>query len=175
MKIISIYNYVVLPDSHLYLRGDNVKGVDGSDIEIGDDIIILPAKSRVINTINLSELYGLGVFGKVEDKKNGILVIKTKHRVRISQITNVGNNQFEIKIEECPSIDDLSKEEEDKILNKLRNDILKFVQNYEWGFFARGFILDWKNINDMMISLSEFIHLSHDEKYALLSYSSALA
>ena len=172
MKIMNLYNYIILPNSHLYLRDDATKAIDGNNLEINDDIIIIPTKSRITDNIDLGEFYHIGVIGKVEDKKNGITIIKTKNRIMIEQINKVSDNQFEIKITDKETFDDLSKKEENKKLQNLKNEIFKFIHNYEWGFFARGFILEWKSINEAITALNEFIHLSFEEKYHLLEIDS---
>ena len=37
MKIVRLYNSVVLPNSQIYLRGDHSKSVDGYNLEINDE------------------------------------------------------------------------------------------------------------------------------------------
>ncbi len=172
MKIVNLYNYVLLPNSYLYLRGEFARGMDGKELDINDDLIIIPTKSRITNNLNLDEFYHIGVIGKVEDKKNGIAIIKINGRIKVEYIEKVSDNQFEIKITDLETKNDLTKKLEQEKLNNLKQAILQFVQNYEWSFFARGFILEWKSVNDVIMALNEFIHLSADEKFHLLEIDS---
>ena len=172
MKIINLYNYILLPNSYLYLRNDVAHGMDGKELEIDDDVIIIPTMSRITNNFNLDDFYRLGVIGKVEDKKNGITIIKTNDRIKIEYIEKVSDNQFEIKISPYETKKDLNNKVEQEILNKLKQEILRFIQNYEWSFFARGFIFEWKTVNEMITAINEFIHLSSEEKYHLLEIDS---
>ena len=74
-----------------------------------------------------------------------------------------------------PSVNDLSAGEQQQIFSKVRADLLRFVQGYQWGLWARGFILQRKNIYDLVSSLSEYLNLSVQEKYDILAEDSVKA
>ena len=46
MKIVRLYNSVVLPNSQIYLRGDHSKSLDGSNLEINDEVVIILSKKK---------------------------------------------------------------------------------------------------------------------------------
>ena len=69
MKIVRLYNSVVLPNSQIYLRGDHSKSLDGSNLEINDEVVIILAKKKNMEEITKDEFYEFGVTGKVIDKE----------------------------------------------------------------------------------------------------------
>ena len=70
------------------------------------------------------------------------------------------------------SIEDMSEEDRQTAFSELRTALLRFVQGYQWGLWARGFILQRKDMNDMASALSEYLNLTVDEKYQILAADS---
>jgi len=172
MKIVRLYNTVVLPNSQIYLRGDRSKSLDGSNLEINDEVVIILAKKKNMETITKDEFYEFGVTGKVADKENGISIIEIYNRVKIDYIDDLGDGKYEIKITGCDTIHDISEEEEKNRLNKIKNELISFVGKYEWGLFARTYIMQWNTIDEIMSAFGELIILPPDDKYKLLKYDS---
>ena len=172
MKILKLYNTIALPNSRLYLRKESTKSIDGSLLSINDDLAIIISKTKAINSISKENFYTYGLSGKVIDEENGILTIETYDRIQIDYIEELGNNQYEIKISNASTIKDLSKEEEKNISNKIKSDLISLVEKYEWGIFARTYIMQWHNLNEIIASSKDLIVLSPEEKYELLEYDS---
>ena len=172
MKILKLYNTIALPNSRLYLRKESTKSIDGSLLSINDDLAIIISKTKAINSISKENFYTYGLSGKVIDEENGILTIETYDRIQIDYIEELGNNQYEIKISNASTIKDLSKEEEKNISNKIKSDLISLVEKYEWGIFARTYIMQWHNVNEIIASSKDLIVLSPEEKYELLEYDS---
>ena len=53
-----------------------------------------------------------------------------------------------------PEADDLTEEEAAQQFSQMRNSLLRFVQGYQWGLWARSFILQRKNVHDHACALS---------------------
>lgn len=172
MKIVRLYNSVVLPNSQIYLRGDHSKSLDGSNLEINDEVVIILSKKKNMEEITKEEFYDLGVTGKVVDKENGISAIEIYNRVKLDYIDDLGDGKYEIRISGCDTIHDVSEEEEKKKLNKIKNELISFVGKYEWGFFARTYIMQWNTIDEIMSAFGELIILPPEDKYQLLEYDS---
>ena len=66
----------------------------------------------------------------------------------------------------------MTEEEEKASFSELRSSLLKFVQGYQWGLWARSFILQRKNVYDLACALTEYLNLSVEEKYAILATDS---
>jgi ATP-dependent Lon protease len=141
MKIIRLYNSIVLPNSKIFLKSEYAKALDGSYLEINDELFILIEKNKNYDVIKKDNFYDLGVSGKVIDKENGIVTIETENRIKIEYIDEISTGKYEIKITKLESINDITKEEEDLKVEKIKNEIISFVGKYEWGFFALSEVL----------------------------------
>ena len=172
MKIIRLYNSIVLPNSKIFLKSEYAKALDGSYLEINDELFILIEKNKNYDVIKKDNFYDLGVSGKVIDKENGIVTIETENRIKIEYIDEISTGKYEIKITKLESINDITKEEEDLKVEKIKNEIISFVGKYEWGFFARSYIMHWNSLNEIISALSDLILLTQEEKYKLLEYDS---
>ena len=66
----------------------------------------------------------------------------------------------------------MGENEQQADFTELRTALLRFVQGYQWGLWARGYILQRKNMNDMASALSEYLNLTPEEKYQILATDS---
>src|SRR5699024_1825897 len=66
-------------------------------------------------------------------------------------------------------IEDLSDEERKERYGRMRDSLLKFVQGFQWGVMARGYILHWKSMEETVSSLAGYLNLSSEEKYEILA------
>ena len=82
MKVINVYNHLILPNSTMYLRGENAKSIDGSYLAINDEVVFIVTKKRSQELFEKGNLYKIGVIGVVVDIKNGLTVVETKNRVK---------------------------------------------------------------------------------------------
>ena len=71
-----------------------------------------------------------------------------------------------------PELPDLTEEEDQQIFRQLRSSLLKFVQGYQWGIWARSFILQRQNVHDLVCALSDYLNLTPEEKYDILATDS---
>ena len=146
--------------------------MDYKTSKINDDVLIILSKERHIEDFNMDSFYELGVVGTIIDKKNGITIIETRSRVKIYLINPLGESKFEIKFTEKPERVDITEEEEKEQLANIKSSIAEFVNNFEWGLFARAYIMQWNNLNEIICSLNDLVSLDKDEKYALLKENS---
>ena len=61
------------------------------------------------------------------------------------------------------------------MLIDLRDELLNYVTKFQWGLMARGYVLAWKNMNELMVGLSPFMNITPEEKYAVLAEDSTKA
>lgn len=69
----------------------------------------------------------------------------------------------------------MTEGEEKQHFARIRSALLKFVQGYQWGLWARSFILQRKNICDLACALSDYLNLTAEEKYEILAADSLSA
>lgn len=172
MKIITLYNSLVLPNSTVFFRNDIIKTTDGEDCKINDEVLFIVTKEKNISGFNKKNIYDIGLMGKVVTKQHGITVIETNERFKIDMIKSLGDDKYEIKFTAIQSKKDITEEEEKEKLTLVKRALTNFVSKYEWGFFARAYITQWNNLNEMICGFNDMINLTNKEKYELLKIDS---
>lgn len=172
MFIQPIYNILLLPDVTYFFKKDFF--ADRAD-ELGTDseILFLFLKSEIADGVPAPDaFYPVGLSAKVENiSEEDVLQVRTTDRVEISD-QSVEEGKIHVSFVLRPSVEDMGEEEQQAEFTKLRTALLRFVQGYQWGLWARGYILQRKNMNDMASALSEYLNLTPEEKYQILATDS---
>ena len=175
MFIQLVYNILLLPDVTYYFKKDFFAG-RADELKPGTQILFTLLRTEAEeNSLQAEDFYPIGLSARVESVSDeDVIQIRTIDRVEIiSPVIEDGEVRAAFAVR--PSIGDLSEKEQQKIFADVRTSLLRFVQNYQWGIWARGFILQRKSIYDLVSSLSEYLNLSVDEKYAILAEDSVKA
>ena len=175
MFIQPVYNILLLPDVTYYFKKDFFAG-RADELKPGTQILFTLLRTEAEeNSLQAGDFYPIGLSARVESVSDeDVIQIRTIDRVEIiSPVIEDGEVRAAFAVR--PSIGDLSEKEQQKIFADVRTSLLRFVQNYQWGIWARGFILQRKSIYDLVSSLSEYLNLSVDEKYAILAEDSVKA
>lgn len=172
MFVQPLYNILLLPDVTYFFKRDFFED-KGKDLHTDMDVLFVMLKNENSDETSQSDLfYPVGLSAKVENiNEEDVIQIRTIERIQLIDPV-VENGEIHTSFITRPSIEDLSEAEQQRIFTALRADLLRFVQGYQWGLWARGYILQRKNMNDMASSLSEYLNLSADEKYQILSADS---
>lgn len=173
MRTIPIYDLLVLPGVTFFFKKDMFPNQEITSENEGEDVLFLLLKSeKSREDLTKEDFYSLGVSGKIENiDGEGNVRIRIKERVEVSDI-EVTADTVSASAAICSDVDDISDEEERERFEKLKKDLLKFAQGFQWGVWARGFILHWKNINEVACALSGYFSLTWEEKYAMMETSS---
>ena len=172
MFIQPIYNILLLPDVTYFFKKDFF--ADRADeLETGSDILFLFLKNEIADGIPASDaFYPVGLSAKVENiSEEDVLQVRTTDRVEISD-PSVEDGEIHVSFVLRPSVEDMGEDEQQTEFTELRTALLRFVQGYQWGLWARGYILQRKNMNDMASALSEYLNLTPEEKYQILAVDS---
>ena len=171
MTIRAIYNTLLLPDVSYYLKKDFLPNQE--PVHTGADILFMLLKNeKEDGNYTPEDFYPIGISARIEGDSEGDTVhIRTLDRMDFSMV-EIENGQINAAAAIRPEIQDMSEEEEKEEFGKLRTALLKFVQGYQWGLWARSFILQRKNMNDLVCALSDYLNLSPDDKYAILAADS---
>ena len=175
MFIQPVYNILLLPDVTYYFKKDFFAG-RADELKPGTQILFTLLRTDTEeNGLQAEDFYPIGLSARVESVSDeDVIQIRTIDRVEIiSPVIEDGEVRAAFAVR--PSVGDLSEKEQQKIFADVRTSLLRFVQNYQWGIWARGFILQRKSIYDLVSSLSEYLNLSVDEKYAILAEDSVRA
>ena len=168
-----IYNTLLLPDVSYYFKKDFFSGQDPEDLAPGCELLFIQVKNRREDgNYTEKDFYPIGISARIEGNSDGdTLQIRTLERADISDL-EVDGGRLTASASIRPEIPDLTEEEDHRIFRQLRTSLLKFVQGYQWGIWARSFILQRQNVHDLACALSDYLNLTPGEKYEILATDS---
>lgn len=175
MFVQPIYNILLLPDVTYYFKKDFFVG-KSEKLKVGADILFILMKEETADgTFLPDDFYPIGLSARIESiSDEDVIQIRTIDRVDIiDPVCEDGevHAAFAVRL----SVEDISETEQEAEFSDLRTALLKFVQGYQWGLWARGFILQRKTVYDLASALSEYLNLTADEKYNILAEDSVRA
>ena len=173
MILIPTYNTVVLPGSKIYFRKDYLQEAGVDKISVGERVTFLYLKESKDRDITMEDVYPIAVAGQVlsVDDEGGAN-LEAFNRINIEYIDFETQNVVGVQ---RPEIDDLDPQSANTMLIDLRDELLNYVTKFQWGLMARGYVLAWKNMNELMVGLSPFMNITPEEKYAVLAEDSTKA
>ncbi len=176
MIIRPIYNILLLPDVSYYFKKDFFSGFGGESIETGSDILFIFLKNdREDDDYTPDDFYPIGLAARAEGfGEEDAVSVRTLHRVDISDL-EISDSRITAAASIRAEAADMTAGEEKQHFARLRSALLKFVQGYQWGLWARSFILQRKNICDLACALSDYLNLTAEEKYEILAADSLRA
>lgn len=176
MIIRPIYNILLLPDVSYYFKKDFFSGFGGESIETGSDILFIFLKNdREDDDYTPDDFYPIGLAARAEGfGEEDAVSVRTLHRVDISDL-EISDSEITAAASIRAEAADMTAGEEKQHFARLRSALLKFVQGYQWGLWARSFILQRKNICDLACALSDYLNLTAEEKYEILAADSLRA
>lgn len=176
MIIRPIYNILLLPDVSYYFKKDFFSGFGGESIETGSDILFIFLKNdREDDDYTPDDFYPIGLAARAEGfGEEDAVSVRTLHRVDISDL-EISDSGITAAASIRAEATDMTAGEEKQHFARLRSALLKFVQGYQWGLWARSFILQRKNICDLACALSDYLNLTAEEKYEILAADSLRA
>ena len=175
MIIRPVYNILLLPDVTYYFKADFFSDFCDGQLEAGTDIIFAFVKEETEDSpLKAETFYPIGLSARVENISDEDTVqVRTLHRVSLTELT-IEENQISASVSLRPDVEDMPEAQQKEEFSRLRSSLLKFVQGYQWGIWARGFILQRKTISDLASALSDYLNLTAEEKYAILASDSVL-
>ena len=176
MIIRPIYNILLLPDVSYYFKKEFFSGFGGESIETGSDILFIFLKNdREDDDYTPDDFYPIGLAARAEGfGEEDAVSVRTLHRVDISDL-EISDSGITAAASIRAEAADMTEGEEKQHFARLRSALLKFVQGYQWGLWARSFILQRKNICDLACALSDYLNLTAEEKYEILAADSLRA
>ena len=173
MILIPTYNTVVLPGSKIYFRKDYLQEAGVDKISVGEKVTFLYLREPKDKDITIEDIYPIAVAGQVlsVDDEGGAN-LEAFNRINVEYIDFETQNVVGVQ---RPEIDDLDPQSANTMLIDLRDELLNYVTKFQWGLMARGYVLAWKNMNELMVGLSPFMNITPEEKYAVLAEDSTKA
>lgn len=176
MITIPVYDLLVLPGVSFYFKKDMfpVRKITAEDI--GENVLFLVLKEEKDRKDLVPEdFYPIGVSAKIESiDEEGTVRVTAKTRVSLSDI-EVTEELITAEASILPDIDDLDEEEEKEHFARIREELLDFTKNFNWGMWARAMILRWKNFDEVACALAGYLSIPWEEKYELMEENSRKA
>lgn len=170
MITIPVYDMIILPDIVYYFKSDVFQELNIEDVRKDDEVLFLMLKEdKARSEMTADDFYPIGISGKFQSRDdNGVISVRTTNRVNVLQV-NVTADEIVASVTLREDIEDLSDEERKERYGRMRDSLLKFVQGFQWGVMARGYILHWKSMEETVSSLAGYLNLSSEEKYEILA------
>lgn len=174
MLTIPIYDTILLPEVTFYFKKEVIEGWKTDELEVGGHLVFALLRNDIdIRDTTMEDIYPIGVTARVESiDQDGNVKVRTKERVNILEFTREKSGLIDSEIEPRPEIADMDENDKKTRFEELKSSFLKFVSNYQWGLWARGFILQWKNINELACSMTGYFGLTWEEKYEIVEVDS---
>lgn len=173
MVIQPIYNILFLPDVTYHFKKEFFTENASEQLEVGSELLFAFLRNEDdAEELDADHICPVGISARVEAFGDDDSVqIRTLERVDLSDV-EVENGQILADASIRAEVDDYTAEEEKAQFLRLRAALLKFVQGYQWGMWARSFILQRKNMYDLGSALSEYLNINPEEKYAIVETDS---
>ena len=174
MLTIPIYDTILLPEVTFYFKKEVIDSWQTTNLVVGEHLVFALLREDIdIRETEIEDIYPIGITARIETiDPDGNVKVRTKKRVNILGLTKDVGGLIYAEIEERPEIADMDEDDMRDRFEKLRNKFLKFVQSYQWGLWARGFILQWKNMNEMACSMTGYFSITWEEKYEIVEVDS---
>ena len=142
MVIQPIYNILFLPDVTYHFKKEFFTENASEQLEVGSELLFAFLRNEDdAEELDADHICPVGISARVEAFGDADSVqIRTLERVDLSDV-EVENGQILADASIRAEVDDYTAEEEKAQFLRLRAALLKFVQGYQWGMWARSFIL----------------------------------
>ena len=170
MITVPIYDMIILPEVTYYFNGEVFKEMDIPAVKAGDTLLFLMQKEeKSRKEMTAEDFFPLGVAAEIEAiDKEGNVSVRTVERVEISDL-NVTKEKITAAVAARKETLDVEAEEVQNRFEKMRSTLLHFIQGFQWGIWARSYILHWKSMEEIASALSSYLSLTDEEKYAILA------
>ena len=174
MKVLPLYNVLVLPHSNIFFQTQAFRAMAGNNIYQGDEVTILVLQEQQTREeMNSESFYPIGVEGVVEEiSTDGYVVVQTAARVDVHQVLVNENREIFVETTKRADIMDMDPAEAHMKLAKIKEGLREMVSRFRFGDMMRTYIDQYSSIEEAASVLSSWLTLSNEERYSLLQEDS---
>ena len=174
MKVLPLYNVLVLPHSNIFFQTQAFRAMAGNNIYQGDEVTILVLRDQQTREEMTPEsFYPIGVEGVVEEiSTDGYVVVQTAARVDVHQVLVNENHEIFVETTKRADIMDMDPAEAHMKLAKIKEGLREMVSRFRFGDMMRTYIDQYSSIEEAASVLSSWLTLSNEERYSLLQEDS---
>ena len=174
MKVLPLYNVLVLPHSNIFFQTQAFRAMAGNNIYQGDEVTILVLRDQQTREEMTAEsFYPIGVEGVVEEiSTDGYVVVQTAARVDVHQVLVNENHEIFVETTKRADIMDMDPAEAHMKLAKIKEGLREMVSRFRFGDMMRTYIDQYSSIEEAASVLSSLLTLTNEERYSLLQEDS---
>ena len=174
MKVLPLYNVLVLPHSNIFFQTQAFRAMAGNNIYQGDEVTILVLRDQQTREEMTAEsFYPIGVEGVVEEiSTDGYVVVQTAARVDVHQLLVNENHEIFVETTKRADIMDMDPAEAHMKLAKIKEGLREMVSRFRFGDMMRTYIDQYSSIEEAASVLSSWLTLTNEERYSLLQEDS---
>ncbi len=174
MTMLPIYNIIALPGAKLWLQTSIYNRFTDKAPTVGERVTLLAQKEeRDWDQATADNFQPIGVVGTVSVvNDSGFMCIDLQNRVNVEEITRLPGGSFSMTLSRRADMDDLDREDAKRRLTEVKDRVLAFAKGQQWENMIRNFAAHWDDLWTVGASLSPWLNLPADERYALLSEDS---
>ena len=169
MFTMPVYDMMLLPGVTFYFKKDIFQQLGNQDAKAGDDVLFLMQRTdKDRKDLTPEDFYPVGVSGKLDSVDNeGNIRIRTVARVDLSDL-EMAEDGILANASIRPDTEDITPEEEKAIFDRVKNVLLNYISQFQWGVLARNYVLHWKNLEETLCAVSGYIHIPWEDKYRII-------
>ena len=173
MFTMPVYDMMLLPGVTFYFKKDIFQQMGNQDAKAGDDVLFLMQRTdKDRKDLTPEDFYPVGVSGKLDSADNeGNIRIRTVARVDLSDL-EMAEDGILANASIRPDTEDITPEEEKAIFDRVKNVLLNYISQFQWGVLARNYVLHWKNLEEILCAVSGYIHIPWEDKYRIIGTDS---
>ena len=173
MFTMPVYDMMLLPGVTFYFKKDIFQQLGNQDAKAGDDVLFLMQRTdKDRKDLTPEDFYPVGVSGKLDSVDNeGNIRIRTVARVDLSDL-EMAEDGILANASLRPDTEDITPEEEKAIFDRVKNVLLNYISQFQWGVLARNYVLHWKNLEETLCAVSGYIHIPWEDKYRIIETDS---
>ena len=173
MFTMPVYDMMLLPGVTFYFKKDIFQQMGNQDAKAGDDVLFLMQRTdKDRKDLTPEDFYPVGVSGKLDSVDNeGNIRIRTVARVDLSDL-EMAEDDILANASIRPDTEDITPEEEKAIFDRVKNVLLNYISQFQWGVLARNYVLHWKNLEETLCAVSGYIHIPWEDKYRIIETDS---
>ena len=173
MFTMPVYDMMLLPGVTFYFKKDIFQQLGNQDAKAGDDVLFLMQRTdKDRKDLTPEDFYPVGISGKLDSADNeGNIRIRTVARVDLSDL-EMAEDGILANASIRPDTEDITPEEEKAIFDRVKNVLLNYISQFQWGVLARNYVLHWKNLEETLCAVSGYIHIPWEDKYRIIETDS---
>ena len=171
MRVIPVYNMMVLPHSYIYFQVQSFRNIAGQEIKQDDHVLLAVLKEESFNTKDLrkEEFHSVAVEGSVtEISGDGYVVVRTGQRVRILELAQKEGEPLLLETAPLSDIEDLDREDSERKLKEIKAELKTLVDRFRAGSIMQTMIDQYGSIQEVACILSPWLSLKNEERYRVL-------